>query len=98
MRFAAAELEIMDAGMMRVVHYQMRMAAGLEGSSRESTAAARFIHDRERILRDRLEHEQGSEEGVSEASLMLQRFKERFGDGASVKARRTTTVEEIEVS
>ena len=93
----AAELKLMDAGMLQVLHYQMRMAAGLEGSPRESTAAARFISEREKILRDRLEHEQVEEGSASEASVMLQRFKERFGDGAPVRARRTTTVEEVEI-
>jgi len=93
----AAELQLMDAGMLQVLHYQMRMAAGLEGSPRESTAAARFISEREKILRDRLEREQVEEGSASEASVMLQRFKERFGDGAPMKARRTTTVEEVEI-
>ena len=93
----AAELEVIDAGMVSAVHYQIRMAAGLVGSPRESTAAARFVSEREAILRNRLEREQSDEGGKSEASVILQRFKERFGDGAPVRAKRTTTVEEVEI-
>jgi hypothetical protein len=93
----AAELEILDASMWRILRYQALLACGEEGSPRESTAAARFCSEREAILRERLERSQGDEEGKSEASVILSRFKERFGDGSTVRARRTTTVEEVEV-
>jgi hypothetical protein len=94
-----AEMELLDAYWLGIVSYEVRMAYGREGSPRESTAAARFVGERRRILRERLESEVGQQEGPSEASIMLQRFKERFGDGSSImSARRRVTEEEIEVT
>ena len=95
----AAEVELLDAYWLGIVGYQVRMATGQEGSPRESTGAARFVHERRRLLRERLESQVGEQEGQSEASIILQRFKERYGDGMPVvKARRRVTEEEIEVA
>lgn len=93
-----AEMELLDAGWLETIAFQMRLAAGKDGSTKEATAAARFIHERRKILEERLEATVGEEEGQSEAAIMLGRFKDRFGDGSSIKAVRTTVTEEVEVS
>ena len=92
-----AEMEMLDAGWLQTIQFQMALAAGKMGTPKEATAAARFIHERRKILEERLESTVGEEEGASEAALTLSRFKDRFGDGSSIKATRTTVTEEVEV-
>jgi hypothetical protein len=100
LRFRAqdmAEMELPDPFWLGILQYQVRMAAGQEGSPRESTAAARFVGERRRILRERLESSVGEREGPSEASVILHRFRERCGDGRPVvRARRRITEEALE--
>ena len=93
----AAAMQIVEASWHRILHYQALMACGEQGSPRESTAAARFIGEQRKILEERLEATQGEIEGQSKASVILERFKERYGDGRPVTARRTTVTEEVEV-
>jgi hypothetical protein len=54
-----AEMEPLDAYWMRMGGYHVRMAVGQGGSPRESTAAARFVHERRRIPRERLGSQAG---------------------------------------
>lgn len=94
----AAATQIINAYWLEVLQYQARVATGEIGSPRESTAAARFLAEQRERLRERLEAAEEPER-TSEASLVLQRFKERYGDGAPViRARRRVTEMEIEVA
>jgi len=93
-----AELELIEASWLPVIHHQLQIANGQIGLPKDAVAAAKFLHEREEYLEKDLEAATTDDVIKSEASIMLERFKERYGDGKStMRAKRTTVTEEISV-
>lgn len=95
-RFQAQDVVVfgfIEQHWLEILEHQARIAAGYEGSPRDSTPAARFLDQVYADLRERLVDNHDPEEGQSRAAALLNRFKAQAPK--TVVARRV--VEEVEI-